>query len=168
MIATEKKLFAKVGETVFTYVDTGLWEATLYDREVVLKRSEPQKWQCIDKYNKEILGEGATRNEAMREAFYEQSVIHGYDPKEAVRLDWVLEEQKYRSYGGHKPRRKTKNRSKVVDINHRKYRERDEESSEETVKVEPSDDDGSLSVERLKQVIDHYRTAHNEVLGGWV
>lgn len=178
MSATEKKLFAKVGETVFTYVDTGVWEATLYDREVQLNRLEPQKWQCIDKYNKEVLGEGSTRNEAMREAFYEQSVVNGYDAREAVRLDWVLEEQKYRSYGGHKPRRSTKKTtksSKVVDINHRKMREEEEAVSKINEPIvapedqeETNEENAAFSVERLKRFIENYRTAYNHMLGGWV
>lgn len=181
MSIEEKKVFAKTGETVFTYVSTGVWEAKLFDREVTLVRLEPQKWHCIDKYNEEILGEGTTRNDAMREAFYEQSVINGYDPKEAVRLDWVLEEQKYRSYGGHKPRRKTKNvapTGKVVDINHRKNQEFEREKEEALSKInEPIeapedqqdfDDGGALSVERLKRTLENYRTSYNSMLGGWV
>lgn len=183
----EKKVFAKVGETIFSYINSGKWEATLNDREVILERLGHLKWECRDKFNNELLGEGTTRNMAMREAFFEQAIINGYDAKEAVRLDWVLEEQKYRSYGGHRPRksgvksnRKTKaSREKVVNLDNHKNELRDHAASSEQDSRKamnaPEDHnhigdefDAALSVERLKRNIDHYRTAYNDTLGGFV
>ncbi len=104
----DKKVFA-TGEKVFTKIGSGLWTAELYNIPVILERVHHDHWKCIDENTDKLLGEGSTRNEAMREAFYKQAVEKGYDAKEADRLHWILVPQKYRSYGGHKPRRKTVN-----------------------------------------------------------
>ncbi len=186
-MATEgKKVFAKIGENVFSYVETGVWAATLFGDEVIVKSVGNLKWECRDKFTNELLGEGTTRNMAMREAFFEKMLYVGYDEKEAERLDWVLEEQPYRSYGGHRPRKGGKNtqtktkasRNKVVNLNNHKDELRDNAvnthrdnrksiNAPEDHRQISDEYDAAMSVERLKQAIGGYRTAFNPVMGGF-
>lgn len=149
----DKKVFA-TGEKVFTKIGSGLWTAELYNIPVMLERVHHDKWQCRDENTDKLLGEGSTRNEAMREAFYQQAAQKGYDAKEADRLHWILIPQKYRSYGGHKPRRKTVN----VE-GYRKFSSNDDNNRQE---VKPYD-----ALENIQSALSQYKTSYNKVLGGW-
>lgn len=152
----EKTVFAS-GEVVFTHLEKGVWKAELYNREVLLNRLNYNHWVCVDEDSGELLGEGSTRNEAMREAFYHEVERVGYNPHEASRLDWILQPQKYRSYGGHKPRKRTKTAKTKDNVTPIRVEDRRAE--------ERKQDD---AVERVRHAFDKYRTAYNSVLGGWM
>lgn len=147
-----KKIIPATGEKVFTHAGKGLWTARLYDHDVLLDRAHHNHWKCVDATTKEVYGEGSTRNEAMREAFYHMVEEEGYDKEEAERLDWILVKQPYRSYGGHKAKSKHKKNSNVVDIH-----------TKECV-----EDDAEEDLKRIRQDIERYRTAYNATLGGWL
>lgn len=110
-----KRIKARNNDPVFTYVDTGKYSANLLGYDVLLVRAKHDMWHCVDAETNDFLGDGQTRNQAMRDAYY--AVV----TEEAKRLDWVLANQPYRSYGGHKPRSssapaKAKRKEKVTPI----------------------------------------------------
>jgi hypothetical protein len=158
-----KKLYAK-GETVFTHIGSGLWASTLYGKDVMLERVTHNKWRCVDEETNKTIGDGKNRNQAMREAFYCLAEKHGYDAKEAARIDWILVPQPYRSYGGHKPRGQSTTKNSLRD-NSRKIvatKKTEDEKPKitevaEVAEVEQTTDDQ----------FDHYKFAYNEKLGGW-
>lgn len=157
---SDKKVFA-TGEKVFTKIGSGLWTAELYNQPVMLERVHHDHWKCINENTNKLLGEGSTRNEAMREAFYNEATIHGYDAREADRIHWILIPQKYRSYGGHKPRRKTVN-AKVEG--YRKLPSQDNVTNIQTRDIGEYSQD---AVERIQKALAQYKTSYNKVLGGW-
>lgn len=154
----EKSVYAPLGETVFTHAGKGTWEASLYDTPVLLERVEHNLWKCINQEDNQVLGEGTTRSEAMREAFYEMAREHGYSPKEAKRLAWILVEQRYRSYGGHKPRKSTKGAKDSTNGN--------VIALDTQRQAQKSHCDGII--DNMVCALKGYKTAYNKTFGGWM
>ncbi len=157
MNAEKKKIYAPKGKEnkVFTRIGSGLWTADLYGNPVILERAKHDHWKCIDENTSHIIGEGSTRNEAMKEAFYNVAESKGYDAREAVRLEWILESDIYRSYDGHKPRKS--------------FKKDDKEKPKEYQKVTPINRVSKDEAEqmRLNDIFKQYTVAFNKILGGW-
>lgn len=86
---------------VFEYVSTGVYRADILGYSITVRRLRHSQWEAIDNATKRVMGEGSTRQSAVREAFYD--IVNS----EEKRLEWILNEQPYRVYGT-KPRRTKK------------------------------------------------------------
>ena len=164
-----KPVTARNNDPVFTRIDKGHYTADLCGYKVKLTRVKHYEWLCIDSTTDKVLGEGTTRNKAMKDAFYK--VQHD----ESKRLDWVLIDQPYRRYTEPRKlnRRKKSQPEEIEAPNVDKAPEsveNEEPESTETEEVTTTE----IAPEKLRRLLTksvmaairkHYAIKHNERLG---
>lgn len=162
-----KTVTARNNDPVFTREGTGHYTASLCGYKVKMVRIKHDEWVCIDTDTDDILGEGPTRNKAMKDAFYK------VQREETKRLDWVLIDQPYRRYT--EPRKLNRRRKVEEPAAEEKHEEPEEPQKEpETSNEEETETTAQIAPEKLRRLLTksvmaairkHYAIKYNERFG---
>lgn len=139
-----KQIRGRVNDPVFQHTDkSGVYTAQLMGFNVRIEKVANVYWEVhiadsVDDGSESFLASGATRNDALKEAYY--TIMF----RESQRLDWILTNQPYRQYEGTHPRRKAS-----LD---------DTKPSNDSTYEEPTEVKGTLDAKNYKvrdgQIID--------------
>lgn len=162
-----KSIRGRVNDPVFQHTSKpGIYTARLMGFDVRIEKLHNAYWEVHTINHAEgedsFLASGATRNDAMKEAYY--TIMY----RESQRLNWILTNQPYRQYPDTHPRRKTSLKTPDQD-----------EAVSEVKGTLPTNEykvrDGKLMTmkgnrvvthEKLNRIKDLYMIKHNRNLGG--
>lgn len=163
-----KTVTARNNDPVFTRIGTGFYVADLCGYKVKLERVKHDEWICSDEDSEAILGEGSTRNKAMKDAFYK------IQNEEAKRLDWILIDQPYRRYTEPRKLNRGKSNGKSGPVEEKPQEVAPAQEIEEAPQQEANESTAKIAPEKLRRLLTrsvmdairkHYTIKHNERLG---
>lgn len=167
-----KQIRGRVNDPVFQHTDkSGVYTAQLMGFNVLVEKIGNAYWEvniadAKDEDGESFLASGATRNDALKEAYY--TIMF----RESQRLDWILNNQPYRQYEGTHPRRKASLDTPASNddqheeptevkgkLNARDYKVRDGQ-------IINKNNQRVVTHAKLNKIKDHYFIKQNRNLGG--